>query len=676
MESRLLIVAFVLAAIITFGQVPQTLSFQGRLVEGGVPVDGTRNIEFNLYDVASGGSSLWNEMHVGVTVTGGLFNVILGMSTDFETAGVTFEDQYWIGISVNGGPEISPRYFLTSSAYAMNIADRIIKTDEQIFETDLHLDGPIGGDRTIWFGDDHYCGVGENPSEDDDLLLTGDNVWVYAGQLKPDIGGADLGSPADPWDCIYMTGTFYVDGAAPGNMYLGTTAGGNLTYLSAPGGSDNDWAYASGSDLTGDIYHTGSVGIGTSLPEDLLEIRDDAAITRVVMRNDNASGEMWYSFSQSGDKYAGLIFENSDNHLRFYNNFPLGYFTFQNAGGTERMRIEWDGDVGIGTSSPDQKLHIYDATNTYLHLESDAFAFYIADGGGSSNSGLSLRNNGITEGLIWWDPLDDMLEFSSGNGSGAEMVIDTLGHVGIGSDPSAARLLVSGTGYEAFYGSKNTTSPAVEWRFGTYDDNSFSIVKLTGSTFTPLVIDTLGRVGIMESTPAALLQVGSGTDDDIQIGSQKITDIGVWEFEMQGTLIPQLSSDDLGSASDEWNNVYCVTLNESSDRRLKTSIEDLGYGLDEVMRLKPVSYERTDRPWMGKCIGLIAQDVNEVVNEAVHTQSYKVIDEETGEMDYVDNEYLSIDYTDLIPVLINAVKEQQAEIEELKSEIESLKNNQ
>ncbi|MGC9315719.1 MAG: tail fiber domain-containing protein, partial [bacterium] len=247
------------------------------------------------------------------------------------------------------------------------------------------------------------------------------------------------------------------------------------------------------------------------------------------------------------------------------------------------------------------------------------------------------------------------------------------GNVGLGTaDVSGARLTLLGTSYGAFAGFKNSTA-SMEWRVGTWNDGKFNIVKLSGLTFTAVSIDTFGKVGIGTTSPSANLQVGVGTNDAIQIGSQKITDTGVWQFEMQGTMLPYLGTNNIGSASDEWQNVYCVALYESSDERLKTGIEDLNYGLDEIMRLRPVSYERTDRPWMGRNVGLIAQEVREVIGEAVPTQTYTVIDEETGEMGYVDNEYLSIDYTDMVPVLIKAMQEQQAQIEELKAEIEQLK---
>ena len=117
------LMAIAFAATI-FAQVPQTISFQGKIVEAGVPVNGTRNIQFKLYNIASGGSAIWTENHTGVSVSGGLFNVELGSITPFSPF-VDFSEQYWVGVSVAGGAELSPRYKLGVSPYAMSFSDTI-----------------------------------------------------------------------------------------------------------------------------------------------------------------------------------------------------------------------------------------------------------------------------------------------------------------------------------------------------------------------------------------------------------------------------------------------------------------------------------------------------------------------------------------------------------------------
>ena len=99
---------------------------------------------------------------------------------------------------------------------------------------------------------------------------------------------------------------------------------------------------------------------------------------------------------------------------------------------------------------------------------------------------------------------------------------------------------------------------------------------------------------------------------------------------------------------------------QTSDLRLKTNIQPLKYGLKEVMNMQPVSYNwKTDPTSNGK-IGLIAQEVRSVVPEVVVGDEQK--------------ENLGMNYAELVPVLINAIKEQQKEIDEFKQRVKSLEH--
>ena len=106
--------------------------------------------------------------------------------------------------------------------------------------------------------------------------------------------------------------------------------------------------------------------------------------------------------------------------------------------------------------------------------------------------------------------------------------------------------------------------------------------------------------------------------------------------------------------------ISATAFNVSSDRRLKTNIKNLQYGLKEVLALEPVSYNWKKTPAVDKQLGLIAQDAKKTIPEIVSGN------EKTGT--------LSINYTELVPVLINAIKEQQQQIDELKKDIQLLKN--
>jgi len=103
------------------------------------------------------------------------------------------------------------------------------------------------------------------------------------------------------------------------------------------------------------------------------------------------------------------------------------------------------------------------------------------------------------------------------------------------------------------------------------------------------------------------------------------------------------------------------TLFVASDERLKKGIEPLNASLDKVLRLRGVSYEWSERNNKGRGvsnreIGLLAQEVETVLPELVRT----------------DNKgYKAVAYDKLVPVLIEAVKEQQKGFEKALSEKDS-----
>jgi hypothetical protein len=102
-----------------------------------------------------------------------------------------------------------------------------------------------------------------------------------------------------------------------------------------------------------------------------------------------------------------------------------------------------------------------------------------------------------------------------------------------------------------------------------------------------------------------------------------------------------------------------------SDIRWKKNIRPLENALEKMLQIEGVRYEWKTEEYPdkefahGPQIGLIAQEVEQIVPEIVHT----------------DNQgYKAVSYEKLTPLLIEAVKEQQAQIEELRAQIEELKS--
>jgi hypothetical protein len=103
-----------------------------------------------------------------------------------------------------------------------------------------------------------------------------------------------------------------------------------------------------------------------------------------------------------------------------------------------------------------------------------------------------------------------------------------------------------------------------------------------------------------------------------------------------------------------------------SDRNFKTNINDLTLGLDFVTSLKPVTYNyKIDDEGSPVMSGLIAQDVEESLDAAgVEKNSMTILQHEPTD-DEQQSDY-QMDYLKLVPVLINAIKELQAEVAALK----------
>jgi hypothetical protein len=100
-------------------QVPQLLSYQGTMLDqAGQPYsDGVYTLTFRLYAAATGGTELWAEPQ-SVTLAKGSFGVQLGAVTALT---LPFDQQYWLGVQLGSGSEMTPRVMLASSPYSLSL---------------------------------------------------------------------------------------------------------------------------------------------------------------------------------------------------------------------------------------------------------------------------------------------------------------------------------------------------------------------------------------------------------------------------------------------------------------------------------------------------------------------------------------------------------------------------
>jgi hypothetical protein len=116
----------------------------------------------------------------------------------------------------------------------------------------------------------------------------------------------------------------------------------------------------------------------------------------------------------------------------------------------------------------------------------------------------------------------------------------------------------------------------------------------------------------------------------------------------------------IGTSASRWSEVWSANGTiQTSDIRYKTNIQPLNYGLNEIRQLNPVTYNWITNPGKNKKIGLLAQSVQQLVPEVV--------------VGNAATEKLGMNYSELIAVLINAIKEQYMRLEELQKKLEKLK---
>ena len=143
----------------------------------------------------------------------------------------------------------------------------------------------------------------------------------------------------------------------------------------------------------------------------------------------------------------------------------------------------------------------------------------------------------------------------------------------------------------------------------------------------------------------------------------------------------------LGDATFRFDTLFSTNgYTTTSDRRVKMNIEPIHYGINQLMALKPVSYKWKDEIYKNKfkakssmengqiiaptneetIIGFIAQDLNKVIPEVVHTYQWEK--DENNNAIKVPMKTLGVSYSDLIPVLIKSIQEQQEVLKSIEKE--------
>lgn len=102
---------------------PEFMRYQARLADpDGVPLSGSRDLTFSIWDAETGGNALWTEGPRSIDLPNGLLDVLLGEVTPIPSS--TFSAPHrWLEVAIGGVP-LSPRERLAAVAYA-HTSDRL-----------------------------------------------------------------------------------------------------------------------------------------------------------------------------------------------------------------------------------------------------------------------------------------------------------------------------------------------------------------------------------------------------------------------------------------------------------------------------------------------------------------------------------------------------------------------
>jgi hypothetical protein len=365
-----------------------------------------------------------------------------------------------------------------------------------------------------------------------------------------------------------------------------------------------------------------NVGIGTTSPLSKLDIIVNTADGNgITVKNNNNSA--YFTLDANGATGYGVTGWANSTVLESVpastGGLVLGSYTgnitFQTAR-TERMRIDSSGNVGIGTTSPVSRLELSSSAT------SAAAGFTSTNTNSAGYSTLQLRNTG-TSGRTYTIAVGGNTSGNPGafyvyddTAPAERMRIDSSGRVGIAKSSGLTGQLNVGNGQGFSNGTGALTLAAV-----VLDGNYGG-----GLSF----IDGSQGYSLWSQTSGADFYIRRATTTGAFTG-------GVF----------------INNAATSWS--------AASDENVKDIIEPIGNAIEKVLTLRTVIGKYKDEEEGIRHPFLIAQDVEKVLPEAVSIMNKNS-----------ENECLGLSYTDTIPLLVAAIKEQQTIINDLKARITAL----
>jgi len=487
---------------------------------------------------------------------------------------------------------------------------------------------------------------------------------------------------------VDVLGSIRTDGASNGiNLRNGFTA-----TITNPNNNTRDIRFDQ--DVTGTFMFkaNGTMGIGTSSPDFLLSTSKSSSNYISIDNTSNNYRLLIGAETSATALYSRNLSTNAAVDMRFV------------VGTTEAMRITSGGNVGIGTSTivandgtsrtfqMGTRLAIQNVVGTQFLLSSNlyydgAWKYMVAGRGqairGTGESGtiqFSLSPTGTAGGSV---PNID--------GSDVKMVILENGNVGIGTSSPSRNLVVQNSSSIVLASLVANPSNIAYLLFGDTDadaqgrvqyDNSSDTLQLYSNGGERMRITSGGKVLVGTTSAFGNITVFEGTNDYANISLQTQTStrwfVGAGISGVSGNsfaisrnsnntspaitilsndivLIPSVYSQTSGSAANVIVGSDGNLFRSTSSLKYKKNVENYTKGLLEVMQLRPVTYNGINELDGDKeYAGLIAEEVHELgLTEFVQYA-------EDGSPD-------ALSYSNMVSLLVKAIQEQQAEIEQLKN---------
>jgi hypothetical protein len=309
MQRFSLVLAGLLALTLqVYGQIPRTISYQGVLCDatGKPKPDAAYTLTFRFYDAESGGTLLWSEQK-NLETKRGLFSTQLGDQIVFNTA-VTFDRRYWLGIQVGTESELSPRIPLSSVGNSFYAAKADTATNAVGIRDSAVTSGKIASGHVV---------KSINALKDEVTIEGGSNVTVGKNGNTITVSAA----------------------SGPGGTITGVTAGTGLT----------------GGGTSGSItLSVADNGVTSSKLADN-SVTSAKIVDATVATGDIADGAVTGAKMSASGSASGQVLTSNGSSV-VWGSVSGPWQTLD----TNVYRST--GRVGIGTTSPQAKLHVEDGS--------------------------------------------------------------------------------------------------------------------------------------------------------------------------------------------------------------------------------------------------------------------------------------------------------------------------